>query len=106
MLDHRFVHNQIIYDNTYSRGKLSELQLLVRYEGDEPIWQEWSIQTKLNHVELVHEYLRTHKLAKFIPAQYKKNDIEIWISNRTIYIEEYVIHTVLLIWIITHFWKF
>jgi hypothetical protein len=72
VLDHRFVHNQIIYDNTYSRGKLSELQLLVRYEGDEPIWQEWSIQTKLNHVELVHEYLRTHKLAKFIPAQYKK----------------------------------
>jgi hypothetical protein len=25
----------------------------------------------LNHAEAVHEYLRTHKLAKFIPAQYK-----------------------------------
>ena len=73
VLDHRFVHNNIIYDNTYSRGKLSELQLLVRYEGDnDPIWQEWSIQTKLNHAEKVHDYLRSHKLAKFVPAQYKK----------------------------------
>ena len=75
VLDHRFVHDNIIYDNTYSRGKLSELQLLVRYDGDtNPIWQEWSIQTKLNHVELVHEYLRTHKLSRFIPAQYKKRN--------------------------------
>ena len=70
---HRFVKDNIVYDGSNSRGKLSHLQLLVRYEGDEePLWQKWSVDTKLNHATLVHDYLRENKLARFIPAQYKR----------------------------------
>ena len=67
------MHNGQIYDATSSRGKLSDLQLLIKYEGDiEPIWQQCTSNTKLTHATLVHDYLRNHKLARFIPAQYKR----------------------------------
>lgn len=42
ILDYRFVKGDIIYYGSKTRGKLSHLQLLVCYEGDEnPLWQKW-----------------------------------------------------------------
>ena len=72
VLDHRFVKDGNIYDGTSSRGRARDLQLLVRYDDNEPpIFQEWGVKTKLNHAYQVHEYLRTHGLKRFIPVQYK-----------------------------------
>jgi hypothetical protein len=71
--DHRFVKDGMIYVPIGREGKVSELQLLVRYQNEpEGIWQqEWSINTKLNHAGAVHSYLRENKLKKFIPVQYR-----------------------------------
>lgn len=78
VLDHRFVKDGAVYEGTNSRGKLSHLQLLVHYEGDdEPLWQQWSTETKLNHATKVHDYLRANKLARFVPAQYKRHRDEV-----------------------------
>jgi transposase InsO family protein len=76
VLEHRYVRDGLIIPDG-TRGKLSELQLLVKYQNDNnSIWQEWSISTKLNHASAVHEYLRTHKMSRFIPAQYKVRNNE------------------------------
>ena len=46
---------------------------LEEFIGDkEPSWQSWSFETKLNHAVLVPDYLKQVKLARFIPAQYKR----------------------------------
>jgi hypothetical protein len=48
------------------------LQLEIKWMGyDEPQWQQYS-QNGLNEVELVHEYLRRHKLARFIPNKFRR----------------------------------
>jgi hypothetical protein len=38
---------------------------------DEPQWQQFN-QGGLNEVDIVHEYLRRHRLTKFIPQKFRQ----------------------------------
>jgi hypothetical protein len=61
VLQHRFVGSQ----------SSSNLQLEIKWLGyDSPEWQPFS-GNGLNAVGVVHEYLRQHKLSRFIPARFR-----------------------------------
>jgi hypothetical protein len=50
------------------------LQLEIKWIGyDETEWQQYS-EGGLNEVGIVHEYLRRHNLAKFIPPRFKRQE--------------------------------
>jgi hypothetical protein len=48
------------------------LQIEIKWMGyDEPQWQQFN-QGGLNEVDIVHEYLRRHRLTKFIPQKFRQ----------------------------------
>ena len=48
------------------------LQIEIKWMGyDEPQWQQFN-QDGLNEVDIVHEYLRRHRLTKFIPQRFRQ----------------------------------
>lgn len=58
--DHKFVG---------SKKNRTDLEFLILFEGDKKAtWQPWSIDLGRN--EKIHQYLRSHQLARYIPSKF------------------------------------
>jgi hypothetical protein len=59
-----------VLKHKWQKGNRSTLEFLIKFTGyDKPEWTHWN---NLKSVELVHDYMMTHKLRSFIPKSYRK----------------------------------
>ena len=71
-LDHEQYEIEAVIQHRYNGSHtIKNLQLEIKWMGyDETEWQNYS-EGGLNEVDVVHEYLRRHKMVRFIPPRFK-----------------------------------